>query len=667
MAINSGALNTHVVNGFSADVIGVGVGELISFEQVVAIIGAGEEISFEQVIQLRLSSSVAEATISFEQIVEAQYTGVTISMEQQVQDAVAQLHVTRTGWDLTLVIGGYEIPKEQIYGIIDIDRTEGDAALMVVTLIPPTGVQDMSLYQGQSVTADIQTASGNQRIYTGVVDIPEIDLIEEKITLRCTDRRTELINGQLPGVVDTIGVYSTHVFAEPRDVAEEVEQRLTTTPQAVDFDAAGNYTITAWAPKVTPDFTLTDSDVYRDKPTIELTNRGRVFNQVNINLQYRYERFHHGTRSWTWESPIKNSICLLLTDGLSLTAKPMVQSAVDAAGWPVKGAITFDEIHPAGWYRCSGVTVGWSTSQLRGIGIPIVDANGVQLKDTDGNLLFESRISGSTDYTELYCMGASWQGTLQWSQSVTEAYTLTLNATQSQAQFGTITSDLSYALDEEADVRDWEDYTSFRSTQAGNNYSIDQDLKRNEFNTVVDVALKQGKNVILGSHRDTRVMVDTFIWPAVDLKHTVLVDTDEVQAQGKVFNLRHRLNVGTGEAVTSTTLILSKSEGSASDSTLSIPTQPSDNITYPSGVITLDNHFGEDPAQAAAAGWTGMVGNKWLTENNNTFRTTYQEQFIVDTPAIPDSLRNSKDLATTSSYTVEIPNDTLVITFDGKS
>lgn len=668
MAINSSALNTHAVNDVvETDVIGTGAGEVISVEQVVAIIGLGEEISFEQTVNLRLSSTVSESTISIEQIVEALFTGEVISVEQIVQDAVALQHVTRTGWDLTLVIGGFEIPKEQIHGIVDIDRTESDAALMKVTIIPETGIQDVGLYHGQSVTLDIQTASGNKRIYTGVVDIPEIDLIDEKITLRCTDRRTELLNSQLPGVVDTIGVYSPIIFQPARDTAEEVEQRLSTTPQALDFDATGNYTITPWLPKSTADFTLTDSDVYRDRPVVELTSRGRIINKVNMNLQYRYERFHHSTRSWTWESPIKNEICLLLEDGYSLTSKSMVRSAAEAAGWPVRGEITFDQIHDSGWYRCSGVTVGWSTVQFRGTIESVVDEKGVQLKDSNGKLLAETRITSATDYGDLYCMGASWQGTQQWTQSVTENYTLTLDAPQSQTQFGTIESDLSYALDEEADTRSWEDYTSFRTTQQSLNYSENQDTQRGDFNVAIDVALKQGKNIILESHRDTRVMVDTFIWPDVDLKHTVLVDTDEIQAKGKVFNIKHRINIGTGEAVTTTTLVLSRSQGSTTDSTLSIPTQPTDSVVYPSGVITLDNHFGLDPALAAAAGWHGMVGNKWIVENNNTFKTTFQEQFIVDSPAIPGSLRNAKDLAATSSYDVEIPNDTLVITFDGKS
>ena len=686
--VDSGAINSHPVNGPAQVLleIGTGVGELISFEQDVRLIvtsaellsyeqdvvriGLGELIAFEQIVQLRLSSIVDEELISFEQIVRAVFTSAQIiGIEQQVRTITPADHLSRTGWDALLVIDGNQIPSSQIFGSIEIDRTENDAALMTVTLIPPTGVQDIELYHGKSVTLDITTTDGTFRAYTGTVDIPDVDLVDERIILRCTDRRTELLNSQLPGIVSTIGVYSPHIFREPRDTAEEVEQRLTTTPFAVDFDAYGNYTITSWTPKATADFTLVDSDVYRDRPKVELTSRGRVTNKVNINLQYRYERFLHGTRTWSWQSPIDIDICKLLVDGYSMTYRATVASAVIAANWPLKTPITFTEIQPGGWYRCGSTTIGWSSIQLRGVNEAVTDEDGNLVSDTDGNQLYAARITGGTDYAPIYCNGATWKGTAQWSQNVTETYTLSVEGPQSTAQFGTIEQDLSYSIDEEADTAGWENYRSFRNEfpLLGDNYAVDQDIKRNEFVVAVDVALRQAKNTILGSHRDTRVTVDTFIKPQIDLKHTVAVTTDEVVAKGKVFNIKHSINIGTGEAVTTTTILLSRIQGSASDSALSIPAKPSDNLTFNTQTIRLGNHFGEDPTTERAKKWNGMIGNRWRTVNNNTFRTTFIESFVVDTPAIPDALRNSKALTGTQSYNVEIPNDTLTITFDGKS
>ena len=663
--VNSFSINSASVN--SSGGVLIGSGSLVDFEQESALIGAGSMVSYEQSMQLRLSSTVSESFIDVEQSLEALSTGNVVAFQQRVKNPVAIDHLSRSGWDLTLVIGGYTIPVDQITGNIEINRTENDASLLNVSLIPPTGIQDVESYHGKTVVVDVQTASGTVRVFTGVVDIPELDIMQEQIKLRCTDKRTELLNSQLSNVVSTIGVYSPHIFRPARDTAELVEQRLTTTSKVVDFDAHGNYAITSWFPKSTPDYTLTDSDVYRERPLVEFTSRGRVLNKVNITFQYRYERFFHATRSWQWTSPINPAICNLLQFGYSLTHKASILAAIDGAGWPLKEPPAFTAIHPSGWYRCSGTTVGWSTTQLRGTNVAVTDENGNQVSDTSGNPLYETTLTGATDYSNIYCMGATWKGTKQWSQSIQEDYTLTVSASQSQAQFGTISNDVTYAMEQEANSQEWEGSESFSTVPGqGDNYYIDQDLNRDEMRTAMDVAIQQAKNNIIGSHRDTRVSIKTFIFPEVDLKHTVLVDTDELEAKGKVFNIKHKLNVNTGEATTTTTLLLIRSQGSSSDSSLTLPSVPTDNVVFSTGIINLGNHFGQDPTTTAAAKWNGAIGNRWITVSNNTFKTDYQEQFIVDTPAIEPQLRNNKSLTNTASYNVSLPNDTLVITFDGK-
>lgn len=665
MSLNYQEINSYAINTDGSSFFITGSGQLISVEQELSIQGLGSLISVEQSLELRISSLSPALFISVEQEIEATYSGSVISIEQKVKDNSAD-HLSKSGWNATLVIGGRQIPANQIHGDIEIDRAENDAALMNVTLIPEIGIQDVESYHGKSVTLDIEIAGGNYRAYTGVIDIPEIDIINETITLRCTDKRNEQLNNQLRSVVDTVGVYSSKIFRDPKDVAEEIEQRLTTTPHAIDFDAYGNYTVTAWQPKTVSDFTLVDSDVYRNRPAVELTSRGRITNKITLNFQYRYERFYHTTRSFNWESSTTD-ICNILLDGYSLTYKSAIMSAIDSAGWPAKGAITFTPLHESGWYNCGGTSIGWSTRQIQGTNEAVVDEDGNQINDASGNPIYKTRITGATNWGDLYCMGATWQATTQFTQNVTENYALTIQAPQSQTQFGDVTQDLSYSFSEEAASDEWENYDSFSSPAASINYYLDQDTSRSDSNAALDVAIRQARNTILSSHRDTRVFVDTFIFPQVDLKHTVYVNTDELKAKGKVYNIKHRLNISTGEAITTTTLVLSRAAGSASDSVLTIPPKPADNITFNTQVIYLGNHFGEDPTTPAAARWNGMIGNKWKLENNNFFRTTYQEQFIVDVPAIEDAHRDAKELAQTGSYNVEIPNDTLTITFDGKS
>lgn len=672
MALNSNPINARAINVSAINAvppIARGKGTLISIEQKVGVSGSGSLISIEQIVRLRLSSTVSESLISIEQIVRNTGSGSLISIEQVVRDIVTTpvTHLSRMGWDMFLRIGGQAIPRNQIVGNTDISRTAGDASLMTITLLPPIGVQNIESYHGKSITLDIQTATGYRRAYTGSVDIPDVDLINETVTLLCTDKRTERLNAQPEVIVNTIGVYSDKIFNEPKDTAELIEQRLTTTPHDIDFDAFGNYTITPWLPKAVADITLTDSDVYRNKPRVEFTSRGRVTNTVNIALGYRYERNHHTTRGFGWQSPIAGDACLLVGSGYSLTSRANIISAISGAGWPVVGNISFSAIPSGGWYRCGGTLIGWMPTLASGETTAKTDENGNVITDPDGNILTETRINGGTDFGALFAAGATWQASTRWTQTVTESHTLTLTAPQSVNQFGTIAQNLTYGVSDElqSNTENWEDFIAFSSSGLGNNYNIDQDNDRDGVNSAIDVALRQGKNVILGSHRDTRVFVDTFIKPEIDLRHTILVSTDEVVAKGKVFEINHRLNHSTGEATTTTTLVLSRISGSASDSALTIPGKIADNVSYNTSQIELGNHFGQDPTQSGAELWNGFVGNKTLP--GTFFRTNYTEQFIVDTPKIEDNLRESKELAATTAYTVAIPNDTLTITFDGKS
>ena len=168
---------------------------------------------------------------------------------------------------------------------------------MDFTIIPPLGLQNVESLTGKSVTMDVDTDEGTFRIYTGIVDICDVDLIEKKITIHCTDRRTELINSTLGAVVPTIGIYSAIIFGrDPKDPADELAQRLTTVPLTVDFDAYGNYTLSNLAPKSTPDFVLTGSKIYYRDPKVEFTSRGRITNKVTIGFQYRRARLWHMQR-----------------------------------------------------------------------------------------------------------------------------------------------------------------------------------------------------------------------------------------------------------------------------------------------------------------------------------------------------------------------------------
>lgn len=672
---NKASLNSFALNASAAFSSITGVGELIPIEQVVittalgalipveqtvGFIESGTLISLEQIVQLLAQGS--GALIPIEQNVASTQSGTLIPLEQNVLDAASNDHLIRTGWDITLTLNGRIIPKEQIHGDLVVSRTESSTSLLDVTLIPVEGTQDTSSLIGQTVTLDVRTDSGTTRVYTGLVDIPEFDILNKKITLRCADRREELIVAQVGPIINTIGSYSDLIFPpDTSDVIQTLDYRLSTTPTSIDFDAYSNLQITPWAAKATADYTLDDTIIYYRDPRVELTSRGRITNKVNINFEYRYERLHHYERDFHWLSPLDSSFSLFLQQGYTMTRRDMVRQAIDSAGWPMKGDITFNEIHPAGWYD----GIAWGTTQLTGTTVASRDSAGNLIKDADGNQVYESSITGGTDLTQIFCEGADWTASTRWSQTVTEKYSLSVNAPQSQAQFGTIEQNNAHSATAEYDSSTWEDYIQYNDDSTlTNTYFLDADDNRGSATTAMNVALLRAKNTILNSHRDTRVTIYRSIMPEIGLQHTVELTSTPIQCKGKVFKINHVFNIGTGEAVTELTLVLSKAQGSATDSSLNAPTISTDTVTLGSTTINLGNHFGINPDPDVTAGaelWTGMIGNAFVS--GQFYRTTYTEAFVVDTPTIPDSVREERVRHSSGSYDVEIPNDDLTIIF----
>ena len=346
----------------------------------------------------------------------------------------------------------------------------------------------------------------------------------------------------------------------------------------------------------------------------------------------------------------------------------MIASAVQAAGWPLVGDIRYTDMHPSGWYPYGSSVIGFFLSKTSYVNEAVLDEEGNQVVDEEGNNVYQQRKASVTDYSPLFCMGAQWRASTRWVQSVTEAYTMSVSAPQSISQFGTITTESTYSLDESADTETWEDYTANDGgAQANTQYYVDQDTDRASVNNAMSVALNQARTTILGSHRDTRVTVRMPIRPDIDLKHTIQVTTDEITCKGKVFEIEHSFN-SDGLAETTLTLVLSRAQGSSSDSSLAVPSKISDNVSDLISGVSLGNHYGIDPESTnGSVNWTGYIGNASFITNGAYFETNYPESFVVDTPPIPESLRSSKELTSTDSYTVEVPNDTLTITFDGKS
>jgi len=665
MSLNGFTLNSRIVNGPALAPV-TGSGTLVSIEQNVVVIGSGSLFDIEQAVTFYEAG--AGSLVSYEQSTRTTSSGQLITLAQRVLDLSIPDHESRTGWDALIYVGGNLIPLSQVHSKISVVKTEDSSTLATFTIIPTTGVQDLDFYQGKSVTIDVRTNNNSSyRMFTGVVDIPDVDLIEQKITLQCTNRRRELINTTQAALVSTVGNYNKDIFSTPDELASELDQRLTTTPQSFDFDGYNNAELTSWAPKSVADYVLDDENIYYRGPDVEMSSRGRIVNTINISFEYRYPRLYHKEVSYSWNAPYTNtnSACLIIGQGYSLTPRASIEAAAQSTGWLLKAPITYVDLPPNGFYRCGDAngyfttikTNVQTTAKLDAQGNTITDANGDPVVDTSAR-------SGTTDLRYYFAGGAGWIASKQWVQDMSEQYTLTVASSQSVAQYGTIEEEAGYGLSNDIDVAYWEDQNVNVDRGLGANYFINADTNRASYNSAIVTAIQIAKTKIESSHRDTRVTLFRSIMPHLELSHTVSATADKITCKGKVRYISHTLDVNTGEAVTNLQIALSRATGTSTGTTIAPPTRPTDNPTLPSQLITLGNHFAQDPSTTAAQSYNGMIGNAYTGPYGSGVRTSFSESFVVDAPAIGSALRNERVITKAQSYNVAIRNDTLTVDFN---
>ena len=676
MLLNSNSLNEVALN--SADFISAeGSGSLIGIKQYVVLVesgviasisqtvyfeGSGALISIGQEVELQLSGS--GQIIEFGQSVLSYGNGALISIEQEVESGIVSTFLTRNGWDLVATLGSYSVPREHIQ---EVEVTHGinDDSRCTVKLNPGSGIYNLYSYQGKQLTISVRTnGSSFKRIFTGIVDIPRVETVNEKIVLEGVSVRETLIRQYMTPYVAGIGYYSTTVFGPRNNVFKETTDRMTTLAADLDFDASGNWTITSWTPKSVADITLQNSDLYREQqPEVRIESGREVVNTIGITINYNYQRLHETTLGYQWTSGLQP--CDLLTGGNTLPTREMIRTAAAGAGWKLD-TISFTNIWPSGWYRCGDLTIGWVNTRQN---VLLSNSNA-----TAGNAASYSvsQTTATSEISTLLAIGAQWSCRKRFTQNVQESYSLVVSSAQSQSLYGIREQNENLDLQAEFDPEQWEDEslysTVFPGTKIGSvsNYYINQDSQATELSNSIITALNKAKTQILSSHRDTEIGFTTFINPNFELRHTIELNADRIQCKGKVRSITHKFSAS-GEATSSVKILLYRSVGSSSNTNLNPPSRPS--YSAPSGSFTaaISSRWGQDPSKPYAQYWNGYIGNKWVTTgggfNTNTFKSTYQESFVVDTPSIPDNRRLQQNYTQSGTYNVAIPTDDLTVTF----
>lgn len=650
--------------------------------------GTESLLNIEKEIVLRISSSAGESLLSIEKKVITTASGSLLPIEKRIVGVIANTFYTRNGWEPIITLGGMTVDAEILHGLVKVIKIEDDNATAQFTIILRPGVYDLTTFMGKPVTISVRKDGVVYRRFTGIVDIPAINVLEEKLTLNCIADRRNLLS-TLGTLEPFLGIYSDVVLGASDDTYERITARLETTSASLDFDSYNQPTLTSWTPNPSPNFSYGSSEVYRKRPQMFFESAKQIINTVNLKLEYGYQRCHHRQIAYVWNhtyaptDPINGlgGICPFLIDRPTMPTKELIRSTIAGINWPVRGDIFFGKQFKTGSYQCSGQWVMWSTIETGGFQAGIVDSNGNPVLDGNGNQLQRSVTTILADNTDLYTMNAAWNATTRFNQNIKESYEVTVRAPLSVATYGALQTTESYATSTNNPFDEWESqYVAYTNPPGGvtlhpsnptSSYFFNGDLDRSRFSTAFVCALQKAKATILRSHRDTRIIYQRELTPDIELKHTVSLTGKWMRGTGKVRRIEDIMCVsdceeGTaGEAFSEIELATYKNIGAISETALNVTSPPVDEPNVQQPARALQTHLGIDPSSSGSENWTGYVGNIAIAQQiqtqtgtiTNHTRTNFQEAFIVTAPAIQPDFRDDRTITKAATYNINIPTD----------
>jgi len=647
---------------------------VVTYLNTTALLGSGNIWQVWQTIQLKLSVDAPEQIASFEQTIARQEnSGALFYLSQRVRD-LSLYQQQYKPFEIDLTVGGYQVRDDELIGDIEITRGENDAALLTFSILLAEG--DVTSYveqQGKIVVLDYtDNATGKtERLYTGKVDIPEVDFVAGIATYRCTDNRKEAINALDSTLVSQYGYWSEDVFGElPDELFDEVEQRLETIPYAFDMNRYGGLTLTSWTPKTTADYVLTDADIYRRKPSVEVLSRGRVVNKVAIEMEFQYQRLRYREQPYLFYPP--NSVCNYINIGPRVP-KEMMHEALRATSWAYKDMRMTDAA--CGSDTCNGTITRVPCGYYEGhyenktslerqedgslVSKPVLDASGQPVQEWKADRYYSTYKN--------YAGTASWTSYIRFSQNISEQITVTVEAPQSIAQYGEVEKRQTMGVEIEYDASDFEneseydyDLSNFVESANGDLYlDLAYLVSANgaaRWKAAYDCAINRAKTTILKSHRDNTVTIETDILPALELAHTVQINsTNWTACKGKVGAIRHIISMDDREAYTEIDIKLSRAIGSAPSEILPNheAVRPQNRNDAPKTVkpIVLRHKIIEKDAEIT----DDMVGAIYRQDAYNVLAAV-----AINTPEIVEA-RDNRVFESSATIEVAIPNHDLTI------
>jgi hypothetical protein len=522
-------------------------------------------------------------------------------------------------WTIIVTIAGVDVTA-RIVGDIRIDAEEDSARVADLTIAPASTSFAVAAWVGKSITIDIAamhtgSPTSVERLFTGIIDTPVLDLAGRRIGLRCTD--------DLQGVVEAMDAAAIDAPSRRLLLAGHLRPRRARLvasarppvhgPRVVDLTPAGALRLTAWQPKTVADIAFTDAHILDGSLSVSIAGANDLTNSVAIDFGYRFPRVKAETYSVGYDYVNAGTISDFAAALSWFLQRSAVESALKSAGAKI---------------------VAISYTPLPGSGIG-------------------SWVPGPYD-GEL-CMGFTATVTFDYGQTIEERFTITVSAPNSISAVGTRRDRLSGALEgvyppivaAETSMLLYGNAISSippQDTAAGvigqttsAEVTLTPDSDRAAADAAMETLIAIAKTKIWRSHRHNTVSASVALNPSIDVDKTLSVSSPGLSAKGKCRSLTHRLSPDSGEAITEFSIAICSVAGTGV-SHAETPT---------------DAPAGSTPASSALAD-PATVDFNYLAAEDHVLTISF--------PGVAEAERNLSVVAISAAFSAPLVEDVFTVT-----
>lgn len=436
-------------------------------------------------------------------------------------------------WTIIVTISGVDV-TESIFGNIVIDAEEDSARVADLTIAPASTSFAVAAWVGKSITIDIAamhtgSPTSVERLFTGIIDTPVLDLAGRRIGLRCTDDLQGVVEEMDAAAIDAAipdGYYSPAIFDPAARGWSRAQDRLSTVPASLDLTPARALRLTAWEPKFAADLAFTAAHLLDNSLSVSIAGAHDLTNSVAIDFGYRFPRVKAETYAVGYDYVNAGTISDFAAALSWFLQRSAVESAIKSAGAKI-------------------VAISYTPLPSSGIGSWI-----------------------PSPYDAELCMGFTATVTFDYGQTIEERFALTVSAPNSIAAVGTRRDRLSGALEgvyppivaAETSMLLYGNAISSippQDTAAGvigqtvaAEVTLTPDSDRAAADAAMETLIAIAKTKIWASHRHNTVSASVALNPSIDVDKTIAISAPGITAQGKCRSLTHRLSPETGQATT---------------------------------------------------------------------------------------------------------------------